>query len=160
MLGQLLLGATDFIYWLWIMFACVISNFERISFVLFLWQSMVLKHPMQFWIYVLWSSCELPEAQVSSCFMSYAFHFVFMVNLLFIYIIIFVLCRYGGIWNACGHSDDRDPSSPTICGLKENTIWLFLKLILILFEESTNINISSVSQSVCFVISILNFSYF
>ena len=109
MLGQLLLGATDFISWLWIMFACVISNFERISSVLFLWQSMVLKHPMQFWIYVLWSSCELPEAQVSSCFMSYAFHFVFMVNLLFIYIIIFVLCRYGGIWNACGHSDDLRP---------------------------------------------------
>ena len=53
------------------------------NFICVLWQSMVLKHPMQFWIYVLWSSCELPEAQVSSCFMSYAFHFVFMVNLLY-----------------------------------------------------------------------------
>ena len=77
MLDQLLLlRAIDFISWLWIMFACVISNFEIISFVLFLWQPMLLKHHMQFWIYVLWTSWELPEAQVGSCFRSWTFHFV------------------------------------------------------------------------------------
>ena len=44
-----------------------------------------------------------------------------------------------------------------VCGLKKYTIFLFLKIILILFEATTNINISSVSQFVFFVISILNF---